>query len=291
MKMMTHWIRNVRVLTRTSHAKKIGIAAVVGCISGATMAGEPEAGHYDTQDMAMQLSNPIANLITVPFQFNYDTGFDGPGDGDGHRLNLNIQPVVPVAINKDWNLIIRTILPVNYQDDLILDADSTQFGLGDTVQSFFFSPNARGPGGLIWGVGPVFLWPTATNDSLGSEKWGMGPTGVALIQKGPWTYGLLANHLWSFAGDDDRNDVNATFLQPFLTYTTSKALTFFLNTESTYNWDAEEWTVPINIGANQLLLMGNQPIQVGGGFRYYADAPDGGPDWGIRLSVVFLFPK
>ena len=146
-------------------------------------------------------------------------------------------------------------------------------------------------GGWIIGVGPVFPYPTATEDALGSGKWGIGPTAVVLRQDGPWTYGILANHVWSFAGDADREDVNSTFLQPFLNYTTKTATTFGLNTESTYDWERDRWTVPINATVAQLVRIGRLPVSFTLGARYYAERPAGGPDWGIRFEVTFLFPK
>lgn len=252
----------------------------------APVAAAPAAS---AQELAKQLANPISSLISVPFQFNYD--HDLGLDDDGERLQLNIQPVVPITLSEDWNLISRTILPVVWQDDVV-PGEGSQFGLGDTVQSLFFSPQAPGPGGLIWGVGPVLLLPTATEDSLGAEKWGIGPTAVGLRQQGPWTYGGLANHVFSFAGDDDRGDVSATFLQPFLNYTTPEATSYFLNTESTYDWEAEEWSIPVNAGVNQLVTLGGQALQFGAGVRYWLDSPDAGPEgFGFRVNLVFLFPR
>lgn len=241
----------------------------------------------DSTELAKKLSNPISNLISVPLQFNYDEGF---GPKDAGKFTLNIQPVIPISLNHDWNVIVRTILPVIYQDS-IADGVDSRFGLGDTTQSFFFSPKAPTSGGWIWGVGPVFLWPTATDDSLGTEKWGAGPTAVLLKQDDGWTYGILANHIWSYAGESDRADVNATFLQPFLTYTFKTATTIGVNTESTYDWTGHEWTVPINVFASQIVKIGKLPVQFTIGPRYYAASPDGGPEWGARFVVTFLFPK
>jgi hypothetical protein len=242
----------------------------------------------DTQELAKKLSNPIASLISVPSQFNYDGGY---GPSDGNKAYVNVQPVIPFSLNADWNLISRTILPVAWQED-IAGPSGDQFGLGDITQSLFFSPSRPTDSGIVWGVGPVFLLPTATNDLLGGEKWGAGPTAVVLKQSGGWSVGMLANHIWSFAGDSDRADINSTFLQPFVSYTTRDAWTFTLNTESTYNWEAEEWSVPINFQVSKLLVIDKQPISLFAGVRYWAESPESGPDGlGVRTGITFLFPK
>jgi hypothetical protein len=242
--------------------------------------------HGEEADFAQKLANPISDLISMPFQSNLDFGV-GPGDGSVWRTN--IQPVIPFAISEDWNVISRTILPVVEQEGLAITGDSLdEFGLGDTLQSFFFSPKEGSP---IWGIGPVFLLPTATDSMLGGEKWGIGPTAVVLKQEGPWTYGALANHLWDVAGDDDRDAVNATFIQPFIAYILPTTTTLTVNTETTYDWQNEEWTVPINFVVSQLFKIGDQPVQAFGGVRYYTESPDNGPEWGLRFGLTFLFPK
>jgi len=247
----------------------------------------PKDANADAAELAKKLSNPVAALISVPFQNNFEFG-GGPND-DGFRYLLNFQPVAPFSLNEDWNLISRTIVPVISQEDMI--GTSSQSGLGDIVQSCFFSPKAPTESGWIWGAGPVFLLPTASDDLLGQEKFGLGPTAVVLKQENGWTYGALVNHIWSVAGDDDRADVSATFLQPFLSYTTKKQTTFTLNLESTYDWERSQWTVPINAMVAQLLKVGKTPVSVQLGAKYYADGPSGAPDWGIRCAVVLLFPK
>jgi hypothetical protein len=242
--------------------------------------------HAQDADLAQKLANPVADLISVPIQSNIDFGV-GPGDGTIWRTN--IQPVIPFGISEDWNLISRTILPVIDQEGLAPASDALDAsGLGDTVQSFFFSPKESSP---IWGVGPVLLIPSATDDLLGGEKWGTGPTAVILKQEGAWTYGALANHLWDFAGDDNRGAVNATFLQPFVSYITPTKTTFSLNTETTYDWHNDQWIVPANFVVSQLFKIGDQPVQAFVGARYYVETPAGGPEWGLRCGMTFLFPK
>lgn len=260
----------------------------IAALSAAAIFGATGVVRAEDTDLAKQLSNPVASLVSVPFQFNYDRGF---GPDDGYRAVLNIQPVIPFELSDDWNVISRTIMPIVSQND-IAGRSGTQTGLGDITQSLFFSPASPSSGGVIWGAGPVFLIPSATDDLLGGGKWGAGPTGVVLKQSGSWTYGILANHIWSFAGSDMRADVNATFLQPFLSYTTGDAWTFGLNTESSYDWTNDQWSVPINATVSKLVQLGSQPVSFGAGLRYWAETPENGPEgFGFRLSMTLLFPK
>ena len=239
-------------------------------------------------ELAKKLANPVASLISVPLQFNYDEKY-GIND-NAEKFFINVQPVIPITLNEDWNLISRTILPLVHLNDV--PPGNEENGLGDTTQSFFFSPSQPTSNGIIWGAGPVLLLPTASDELLGSEKWGAGPTAVLLKQSGPWTLGFLGNHIWSFAGEDDRTDINASYLQPFVSYITKTHTTFNVNTEATYDWEAEQWSVPINFQVSQLLKIAGQPISIGAGVRYWADSPDAGPeDWGARLTLTFLFPK
>ncbi len=278
------------ILDRVTRAFQI-MLLVSGAILETPAFAQDTAGATRTaeEELAKKLANPVAALISVPFQLNYDQDI-GPAR-DGTRWLLNIQPVVPIDLNQDWNLISRTILPVVWQDDIFPGAGS-QSGIGAVVQSVFFSPKAPSAGGRLWGAGPVFLIPTGSNDLLTTDKWGAGPTGVVLKQQGPWTYGALANHIWSFAGPSGRPDVNATFVQPFLSYTTPTAWSFTLNTESTYDWENSQWLVPINATVSKVTKIGDQLVSVGAGVRYWADGPDAAPHgWGFRLAFTLLFPK
>ncbi len=241
----------------------------------------------DDADLAKQLSNPVSSLISVPFQYNHDCCF---GPSRGHRDTLNIQPVVPLKLNEEWNLIVRTILPVVHWQEPAPTV-GTHSGLGDITQSFFFSPRAPTSGGIVWGIGPVFLWPSATDDSLGAKQWGAGPTAVLLKQEHGWTYGILANHIWSYAPvNSGARDVSTTFLQPFLNHTWPDTTGITINTEATYDWIADQWTVPINLQVSRIFKFGTQPVSLSIGPRYYVETPRDGPRWGVRFSATLLFP-
>ncbi|HKQ12097.1 MAG TPA: hypothetical protein VJT80_01605 [Steroidobacteraceae bacterium] len=243
----------------------------------------------NADEMAKQVANPIASLTSVPVQFNDE--YDAGANGDGHRLRINVQPVVPMSIGENWNLISRTIVPIIRQEDMAPGAGE-QSGIGDAMQSLFFSPKALTAGGWTWGIGPVFLLPTASDDLLGSDRWGTGPTCVALRQTATgWTYGALANHIVSFAGDENRADVNATFLQPFVARRIGPGRTVSMNVESTYDWEHDVWNAPVNLGISQILPIGKQLVSLQLGGAYYVEAPQGAPDWGARLTVTFLYPK
>lgn len=246
----------------------------------------------DAEALAKKLSNPVAALISVPFQFNRD-GDIGPLQ-DGERTFLNFQPVVPITLNDDWNVISRTIVPITFEQDEIFPGAGDQSGLGDIVQSVFFSPKEPTAAGLIWGVGPVVLLPTASDPLLGSDQWAVGPTAVGLKQAGPWTYGALANHLWGVKekGQDDRSELNATFVQPFVSYTTPTAWTYSLNSEATYDWHGADWAVPLNAVVTRLTRLGKLPVSVGFGLRYWVEHAENGPEGlGLRFVLTPLFPK
>src|SRR5271170_1730787 len=201
----------------------------------------------DADALAKQLANPVASLISVPLQLNWDTGLAANGLGD--KYLLNVQPVIPFELNDKWNLISRTIVPLTVQSDVV-PGDAHQSGLGDITQSFFFTPKEPLPGGWIVGIGPAILLPTATDPSLGNGKWGLGPT-VLFLKQTPtaWSVGVLANHIWSVAGSSNRADLSATFLQPFLSKGLGQGITVGVNLESSYDSEGNHWVVPLNLTA------------------------------------------
>ena len=237
----------------------------------------------DAADLAQELANPLALIVSVPFQLNSD-GNLGPDDA-GSRTTLNLQPVIPFALDNGANIITRTIIPYVWQEDVI--PGTSQSGFGDILVSAWYSRTTDA--NLTWGVGPVVRVPTFSDVS--SETWAGGVTGIVVQQTGPWTAGALANHIWHLESDPE-TPVNASFFQPFVAYSTESAWTYSLQSETTYDWEAEAWAVPVNASVSKLAVIGGRPINFQGGVGYWLESPDGGPEgWRYRLQVQFVFSK
>jgi len=251
-------------------------------------AGDSQSSDQQLGEIARKLNNPTASLISVPLQSNFDFG-GGPND-HGFQYKLNLQPLIPFKLNEHWKILSRSIVPFLYQENRI--GTGSQSGLGDISQTFWLSPQKDAKSGApTWGLGPVFLLPTATDNLLGAEKWGVGPSLVVVRQVHGWTYGALISHTWSFAGDDNRQDLSNTFLEPLLAYQTRTHTTFTINSESTYDWKNEQWTVPLNALVSQVVKLGKMPLSFQFGVRYYAAKPSGGPDWGLRFTATLVLPE
>lgn len=245
-----------------------------------------DPGENETAELARAVQNPVASLISVPFQNN--TNFEwGPEE---ETLNtLNIQPVIPLELNSDWNLITRTIVPVVSQPAISSGGDR-KTGLGDTTFTAFLAP--RDFGKMIWGAGPVILLPTATDDRLGSDQWGLGPSFVALTMRGPWVLGSLFSNVWSVGGSGDE-DVNVFTWQYFVNYNLRDGWYLTSSPIITANWEAssDEWTFPVGGGAGRVFKVGAQPMNVGAQAYYHLVKPGFVGDWSLRLQIQFMFPK
>ncbi|OQY03525.1 MAG: neuromedin U [Desulfobacteraceae bacterium 4572_123] len=236
--------------------------------------------------MAKKTQNPISDLISLPFQWN--VGFDTGPDGRTSSV-LNIQPVIPFNLSEDWNLITRTIVPVVNQPP-IGALDREEWGLSNIQFSSFFSPQDSGE--WIWGLGPIFEFPTNTHNIQASDNYSAGPTFVALKLDGPWVYGGLINQLWSFYGDD--SEVNKMLIQPFLNYNMDDGWYLTSGPIITANWKAknsDQWTIPVGGGVGKIVKIGKLPLNLSVHAYYNVEAPESGSDWSARFQVQFLFPK
>jgi hypothetical protein len=235
-------------------------------------------------ELAKQTQNPVASLISVPFQANWDAGI---GARQAVGTTLNFQPVAPFPLTKRVNVILRVIMPLTSHPT---DDGLRVNGMSDTVATAFLAPSGTGP--VIWGAGPVLLLPTATNNSLGSEQVGLGPSIVALAQPGRWTTGILWNQIWRVDGPPDRTDVNRGFFQPFANYNLPDGLAVGVSMEATANWDEDDvWTSFLIFQISKVTTLGKRPVNFQAGAGPTIASPDGGADWRLRVQANFLFPR
>jgi hypothetical protein len=261
----------------------LGVAVLVAALA-------PPASAQDVQSLVQEAKNPLANLINV--QFIYDALLN-VGPDKNVQDTLTIQPVIPFALDPNWSVITRTVLPLISQPAGAPGGSATN-GVGDTQFAAFLSPARSGK--LVWGVGPVFQIPTATKDALGQGKWGAGPAAAAQWSGDQWTFGALLNNIWSFAGGSGRPAVNQMQLQPEINYTFKANANRYLSFSPTItaNWEAsgsDRWTVPISLGFGQLVKVGKQSVNLQATAYYNVVAPPGAGNWTLELLVQLLFPQ
>jgi hypothetical protein len=266
--------------TATIHALAVSATAL--------LAAAPAHAELSAEELAKLAQNPVGNLISVPFQNNSNLNA-GP---DKRTQNiLNIQPVIPISVSDEWNIITRTIVPVISQP--LPDGERTN-GIGDTVLTAFLSPAK--PGKWIWGTGPVLQIPTNSNSDLGNRNWGLGPSVVVLhLDKGdPWVYGVLANNIWSLSDSGTGGSYNNGLIQPFVNYNFPGGFYVTSAPIITVNWKADSsqrWTVPLGGGVGKIFHLGRLPVNTQLSAYYNVVTPDDGPNWQIRAQVQFMFPK
>jgi hypothetical protein len=234
------------------------------------------------EDLTKAAQNPIANMISIPFLNSTNFGLGPNGDRTGNLLN--IQPVIPFF---EGRLITRTIFAIPTNPDYT-ESSGSKTGFGDILLSAFYAPESKG---LTWGIGPAISFPTG-GDNFGSGKWAAGPSLVALAMPGKWVVGGVINNVWSFAGDENRSDVNFLTFQPFINYNFPD---FYLTFAPiiTANWQADsdnQWTVPLGIGAGKLIKLGKLPVNLNVSYFNNVVKPEYAADWQLRILAAVLLP-
>ncbi len=245
-----------------------------------------EPGEDEIAELQRAAQNPVADLISVPFQYN--TSFE-TGPLDRTQNILNIQPVIPFHLNDDWNFITRTVIPLIDQPPFS-DSVGRTSGLGNIQFSSFVSPREMGK--WLWGAGPVFEFPTNSDDRLGTDNWSAGPSFVALKIEGPWVFGGLINQLWSYTSEDP--EINKMLIQPFLNYNLDEGWYLTSSPMFTADWTADSnnrWTIPVGGGIGRLVRIGKLPVNFSVQAYYNVETPDSGADWSARFQITFLLPK
>jgi len=260
-------------------------------VAGWAISGQA-AANLDLTKLAKDLQNPLADLISVPFQYNWNYNY---GPNDDTQGILNVEPVIPIHLNSDWNLVTRTIVPFLSQPGFGPDAGRS-YGMGDTQLSGFLSPN-KNANGFVWGAGAITQLKTASHDDTGQGRWGLGPTAVALHISKEWVYGALINNVFDIGGDSNREKINQLLLQPFVNYNfpTHPGRYLSFSPIITANWKAKDtsntWTVPLGLGIGQVLPIGHLPVNLRLACYYNVVRPDNASNFQVQLQFVMLFPE
>jgi len=267
-----------------SHAFAAVLLALPSPLAAQSPAAQPEPAH-DVNALAKETQNPVGNLTTVPFQFNFNTGGDLE---DRTFFNLNFQPVIPFKLTSSVNVVARTIVPINSAPA----GDGRSSGIGDIQQQLFFTPAK--PGRMIWGAGPMFSFPTATAAASETGTWAMGASVVILKNAGPWVFGSLISQLWPMSDAGGSPEMHLFSLQPFVNYNFGHGWALSYSPIITANWDAadgNEWTVPFGLGLTRTTVFNRRPMNIGINYYYNVERPDGGPGQQLRLIVALLYPR
>jgi hypothetical protein len=265
-------------------------ASALLALATTLLVAAPVRAELTAEELAKLAQNPVGNLISVPFQNNTNYNV---GPLNGNQNILNIQPVIPIEISPEWNIITRTIVPVISQPKLSQDSERKN-GIGDTAFTAFLSPAK--PGQWIWGVGPIVQIPTNTSDELGNKNWGLGPSFVVLhLDHGsPWVYGVLLNNVWSLSSSKQGGSYNNGLIQPFVNYNFKGGLYLTSAPIATVDWKADSdqrWTVPLGGGVGKIFHLGRLPVNTQLSAYYNVVHPDNGANWQLRAQLQFMFPK
>jgi hypothetical protein len=276
-------LNSKEVVDVNSKTYLLALATFIASLSATPSFAQPT--DKDPKALAAKLTNPVADLISVPFQYNYDANIGL--DKKGTMNSLVVQPVIPIKLNSDWNYIVRPVVTFESANNI---NGFSGTGVGPVLVETFFSPRAAKD--VIWGVGPILTTPSLSGNNFGTAQTGVGLSAVGLVMKAPWTVGILAYNTWSAGGNANYGTANNLFYQPFVSYVTKSAWTYTINTQSTFNWDARRAQNPVNATVSKIVKFGEMPVSLSVGARYYLSSVPGGPSgWGARASITFLFPK
>jgi hypothetical protein len=241
------------------------------------------------EQVLRQLANPLSAMASIATILDFDYHI-GPGE-DGHRTTMFVQPTIPIHLGESWNVVSRTNLPIVYQEE-ISPGSGTQTGIGDLTEVAYLAKVQPGPRGWVWGGGPIVQIPIGSEDLLTNHKFSLGPSMAFVKQEGDFTYGVIASQLWSIGGSDQRPDVNVGLLDPFVTYRSEGLWNLTLHVPATYNFHAQQWTVPVSLTVEKLVSFQAMPVTITFGVRYWAEGPDSGPhDLAFRFGLTLVLPK